>query len=72
MKAYEISRLAIIFFDFRASYASYGDENTGDSIEHDTDQKETKDDTPYEQPLSDIKRDIETTILTLTVIEDLI
>ena len=35
-------------------------------------QKETKNDTAYEQPLSDIKRDIKTTILTLTVIEDLI
>jgi hypothetical protein len=37
-----------------------------------THQKETKDDTPYEQPLSDIERDVETTVLTLTVIKDLI
>lgn len=35
-------------------------------------QKETEDDTSYEQPLSDIKRDVETAIFILTVVEDLI
>lgn len=35
-------------------------------------QKETKDDTPYEQPLSDIERDVEATLLILTVVEYLI
>jgi hypothetical protein len=37
-----------------------------------THQKKTKYDTSHEQPLSDIKWDIETPVLVLAIIEDLI
>lgn len=72
MKAYEISRLTIIFFDLRASYASCGTIRLSFSCLGLAYQKEAKNDTPYEQPLADIKGDIEATISLLTVVKDLV
>jgi hypothetical protein len=73
VKVYEISRLAIIFFDLRASYASYRVIRFSFfSCLGLAYQKEAKDDTSYEQPLADIVGDIEATISMLTVIIDLI
>jgi hypothetical protein len=62
----------MIFFDLRASYASCGIIRFSFSCIGLAYQKEAKDDTSYEQPLSDIKGNIEATILMLTVVKNLV
>lgn len=75
VNAYEMSRLAMIFFALRASYA-----NCGTIRSHQpcsvfvTYQEKRKDDTAKKEPLSDAERDVYTTVCLVlrTTVEDLV
>jgi hypothetical protein len=74
VKAYDMSRLAMIFFAFLDSYANCEMVNTeiGFEASKGTNQEKRKDDTSYEEPTTNFKRDEDTPIEILALVENIV